>query len=373
MIPQVLSLGAMLTQMAGAFGTSKEKVEDAKRIIDGATSTYNVLRTGSASQSAAKSLISPMVAIEDNLLHQPYMSDLMTVVNLRDIKDVLSHLAQQGSVDGIKISDLIDQINPRRAGFLSYAGAEAFGQPSHRRNDFDYGVAGQEAGGPGKGPSNVVTVSGKTYSDLTEYQPLALGRTVEASVTINGTQLTFPLTFRQTPIAVSANNLQNIFQAASPKDGWLARMMMFRSKEITSPELLTGVDVIANEFKIRRNDMSGYYTEANDRASKNNQAALRTGIASVNSQANTIILSAGTARNIELELGVRFDSSGIGKIRKAVLANTIIVVDDDTGLFTFYYSGNNMPEVWTEKQITVTSKKDTSMDLSSIAKLFGGR
>jgi hypothetical protein len=84
-------------------------------------------------------------------------------------------------------------------------------------------------------------------------------------------------------------------------------------------------------------------------------------------------LSAGTARNIELELGVRFDSSGIGKIRKAVLANTIIVVDDDTGLFTFYYSGNNMPEVWTEKQITVTSKKDTSMDLSSIAKLFGGR
>lgn len=373
MIPQVLSFGATLVQLASNFGANKETVADAKNIIDGATSTYNVLRTGSASQSAAKSLIAPLVAIEDTLLHQSYMTSLMTIINLRDIKDVLSHLAQQGSVDGIKISDLIDAINPRRAGFLSYQGAEAFGQPAGKRTSFDFGVAGQEAGPGGKGVNNVVTVNGKTYSDLTEYVPLALGRTVEASVTINGTQLSFPLTFRQTPVGVSAKDLENIFAAASPKDGWFARIMMFRSKEITSPELLTGTDEIKKEFNIRKNDLSGYYAEATDRASKNTQAALRTGLASINTQANTIILSSETARNIELELGVRFDGSGINKIRKAVLANTIVVVDDSLGTFTFYYSGNSVPEMWTESQITVTSKKDTSMDLTSLAKLFGGR
>src|ERR1044072_654131 len=112
MIPQILSFGAMLTQLASAFGASKEGVAEAKKIVDGATATYNVLQTGSLSQSAAKTLISPMVAVENTLLHQDYMNDLMTVINLRDIKDALSHLAQQGQVNGIKISDLVDGINP---------------------------------------------------------------------------------------------------------------------------------------------------------------------------------------------------------------------------------------------------------------------
>lgn len=357
MIPQILSFGAMLTQLAGAFGASKDGVTEAKKIIDGATATYNVLKTGSLSQSASRTLISPMVAIENTLLHQDYMNDLMTVVNLRDIKDALSHLAQQGQVNGIKIADLVDGLNPRRAGFLSYAGAESFGQPANAKKPLD----------------KLVTVNNKQLNDLNEYQPLAIGRTVEASVTIDGTQLTFPLTFRQTPVPVDSSSLQRIFEAARPEDGWFARVMMFRTKEITSPEFLTGTDEIKREFNIRKNDLSGYYNEAKDRESKNRVAALRTGVVSVNSQANTIIMSSETARNIELELGVRFDSSGIGKIRKAVLANTIIVVDDGLGLFTFHYAGNNMPEQWTQRQITVASKKDTSMDLASLSKLFGGR
>ncbi|KAB3419235.1 hypothetical protein F9Z84_06935 [Escherichia coli] len=376
MIPQILSFGAMLTQLASAFGASKEGVAEAKKIVDGATATYNVLQTGSLSQSASKTLIAPMVAVENTLIHQDYMNDLMTVINLRDIKDALSHLAQQGQVDGIKISDLVDGINPRRAGFLSYVGAESFGRPANRPfrpNE----IAGQEAkpatsNAPGA-TDKLVMVNGKQMSDLTEYQPLAIGRTVDASVTINGTQLTFPLTFRQTPVPVDSASLQRIFEAARPEDGWFARVMMYRSKEITSPEFLTGVDQIKREFNIRKNDLSGYYNEAKDRQSKNMQAALRTGVISMNTEANTIIMSAETARNIELEIGVRFDSSGISKIRKAVLANTIVVVDDGLGLFTFYYSGNNMPEVWTQRQITVTSKKDTSMDLASLSKLFTGR
>lgn len=359
MIPQVLSLGALLLQTASNFGADKKKVEGAKKIIDGAAATYNVLQTGNLSKSASKTLISPLVAIEDSLLHQDFMSDLMTVINLRDINDVLSHFAQQGSVNGIKVSDLIDSIQPRRAGFLSLQGAEAFDR-----------VSGVESAPPAKRPQSNV---GSKMAEISEYRPLAIGRTVDASVTIDGNQLTFPLTFRQTPVSVSSKDLQNIFEAARPEDGWKARVIMSRSGEITTPELLGGDDVIKREFKMRKNDASGYYTEVTDRESKNRMSALRTGVLSMNTQANTIIMTSDTARTVELELGVRFDSAGIDKIRKAVLANTIVVVDQDLGVFTFYYSGNNRPEVWTQRQITTTSKRDTSMDLESLAKLFGGR
>ncbi|QZA70773.1 hypothetical protein AH04_107 [Erwinia phage AH04] len=375
MIPQALSLGATLLQVATAFGANKKGVEVAGKVIDGAAATYNVLQTGNLAKSASKTLISPLVAIEDTLIHQDYMSDLMTVVNLRDINDVLSHFAQQGSVNGIKVSDLVDSIQPRRSGFLALQGAEAFGKSESALRAMRLKeLSGMEAQAPnGKPLQNVVTINGKQVADLQDYKPLAVGRTVDASVTIDGTQLTFPLTFRQTPVPVTSGDLQKIFEAARPQDGWLARIMMAKTGEITSPELLTGEDEIKREFNIRKNDLSGYYTEVTDRASKNTMAALRTGIVSVNTQANTIIMTSETARNIELELGVRFDGSGINKIRKAVMANTIIVVNDALGLFTFYYAGNNIPEEWTQRQITVSAKKDTSMDLASLAKLFGGR
>lgn len=348
----------MMTQLASNFGAAKEKVAGAKNVLDGAQSTYNVLTTNSISKSAGRALIAPMVAIENTLIHQEWAHDLMQVINLRDIRDTLSHLSMQGEVDGIKISTLIDSINPRRAGFLALQGAESFGAPAGKKGVIE----------------NRVTVGGKQVADLTEYQPLAVGRTVEASVTINGTLVTFPLNFRQIPVPVSSNDLQTIFEAARPEDGMFARFMMWRAGEITGPEFMMGTDQIKREFTIRNEDMSGYYKEATDRASKNRQASLRTGVLSVNTEANTIIMSSDTARNIELELSVNFDSaSGIAKIRKSVLANTIVVVDEGMGLFTFYSGATSIPEVYTRREITVTAKKDTSLDLASLMKMFGGR
>lgn len=357
MIPQILTFGSMITQLANNFGVAKEKVAGARNVLDGAQSTYNVLTTNSISKSAGKSLIAPMVAIENTLIHQEYAHDLMQVINLRDIRDTLSHLAMQGEVNGIKIGTLIDSINPRRAGFLALQGAENLVPEVKKRP-----------------PDGRVIVGGKQVADLTEYQPLAVGRTVEASVNIDGIPITFPLNFRQIPVPVSATDLQTIFEAARPEDGFFGRFMMWRAGEITGPEFLTGTDEIEREFKIRKNDMSGYYKEATARASKNRQASLRTGVLSVNTEANTIVMTADTARNIELELSVNFDSaSGIAKIRKSVLANTIVVVDDGMGLFTFYSGASNIPEVYTRREITVTAKKDTSMDLASLMKMFSGR
>lgn len=360
MIPQLLSFGTLMTQLANNFGVGASVAADAKKVIDGASTTYNVLTTGSLSQSAAKTLIAPMVAIEDTLIHAEWATDIMTVINMRDIKDALTHLAMQGQVNGIKISQLVESINPRRAGLLALRGAESFGLTEGATATY----AGMEAGG---------SVKIGSVPNLNEYTPLAVGRTVEASVMLDGTQVTFPLNFRQVPMPISSNDLQTIFEAARPEDGMFARFMMWRAGELTNPEFLMGTDQIKKEFNIRKNDMSGYYAEATDRAAKNRKAALTTGIASVNTQANTIVMSADTARNIELELGVRFDGNGIAKIRKAVLANTIVVCDEGMGIFTFYSSATNIPEVYTRKEITVASKKDTSMDLQSLMKMFGGR
>lgn len=354
MIPQILSLGSLLTTLASNFGANKSKTNAAKTALEGAMATYNMLGTSSVQGSAKTALISPMVAIENTLIHQDYMTDLLTIVALRDIKDTLTHLSLQGEVNGIKISRIVESINPSRAGFLSYSGLEAF--------DKNAAI------------SNRVTVAGKTYSDLTQFQPLALGRTCEASVNLDGNTVSFPLTFREIPVPISSNDLKMIFDASKPEDGMYGRFLMHKSGELTTPELLIGTDKIKQEFKIRREDMSGYYKEASKRASNSRIAAIRSGgLISVNRQANTIILSSETAKNIELESGVNFNHSGIDKIRKSVMANNIIVINDGLGVFTFYSTSSSIPERWTAKELSAGAKKDTSLDLNALAKLFGGR
>jgi hypothetical protein len=360
MIGTIISWSAALLQVASKLKPDDKEIKESKNIVDGIGTAYNVLNTTSVSQSAGKVLIAPMVVFENTLIHQEYMSDLMTIVNLRDIKDALTHLAMQGQIGGMKIYEFVNQINPNRAGFMSLKGAEALDPPNV--NVVKLGK-----------PEPSVNIGGKQYADLVEYTPLAIGRTVEASVSIDGKPVTFPLNFRQIPMPVSASNLENTFAATKLEDGFYARVLDYKGGSITGPEFLSGTDKIKEEFKIRNNDLSGYYKEASARESINRAASIRTGIISINSLANTIIMTKETADRIELENGIKFNSSGLPRIRKAVKANTIVIVDDGMGIFTFFSAGSSMPEVYTRKEITVKSKKDTSLDLASLMKLFNGR
>lgn len=358
----IINFGAFLVQLANMAGKGGDVVNAAEKAVGVAGKAYNAFNTSSLSQSAGKVTIAPMVAVERDLIHMDYMQDLMTVVMLRDIRDALTHIAMQGEVEGIKISTLVDSLQPRRTGgFLSLQGVESLAQSQL--------ISGNEAAPQGKSAN----FGSKDVVDLTSNAALAVGRTVMAQTQLGGTCVTFPLNFKEVPVPLSSNDLKAIFEAARPQEGWFGRVMMKNANEITRPEFLTGTDIIKREFNIRTNDLSGYYQEAMDRQSKNRSAALATGTMSMNTMANTIIMSSETARQIEAENGFRFNKGGIDRIRKAVLANTIVIVNDGEGLFTFWNSGSNMPEEYTLRNITATAKKDTSLDLQSLMKLFGGR
>lgn len=359
----VINFGGFLVQLAKAAGKTGDAVNAADKAVKVAGKAYNLFNTMSVSQSAGRVTVAPMVAIERDLVHADYMQDLLTVIMLRDIKDALTHIAMQGEIEGIKISSLVDSIQPRRTGgFLSLQGVEALAKKQL--------ISGSEAG-PTNGKS--ANFGGKELGEITVNAALAVGRTVTAQTQIGQTQVCFPLNFKEVPVPMSSNDLKVMFEAARPEDGWFGRVMMYRADELTRPEFLKGTDIIKREFNIRANDLSGYYEEAQDRQSRNRAAALASGVMSMNTMANTIVLSAETAKQIESENGFRFDKTGMPRIRKAVLANTIVIINDGEGLITFWNSGSVLPETFTIRNITATAKKDTSLDLASLLKLFGGR
>jgi len=372
MIGPVLNFGSLLLGVVSKFYPDSKDITSAANVADRVAHSYNVVSTTSVHESAQRSVIAPMVAIEAGAVHQEYMSDLIQIIMLRDIVATLTHLSLQGSLGmGVKVENLIGSINPKRAGLLALAGIEAM--------DTNIRAGNEEAKVPEvlKADDGVeyVNVGGKSMPDLAEYVPLAVGKTVLASVQAeNGNKYDFPLTFRQIPVPMSMKDLKLVFSAAKSEDGMFARMLMVKTGEITVPDLISGKDIIKERFKIKNEDMSGYYREAMARETNNRIAAVRTGVISVNNLANSFVFTQDGATQLELEVGKRFSSpSARADIFKAVKANTIVVCNEDRGMFTFYTHGETMPAVYTRKDLAVKSKKDVgSNSMADLVKLLNG-
>ncbi len=383
MIGQLLGWGSAILGLASNLSNGDADIGSAKTTLDTINKAYNVLNTNSVSTSAGRAIISPLVLFEQSLMHQDYMVDLMTVVNMRDIRDALTHINFQSKVGDIRVAELVDSINPNRsAGFLCYQGAEAFRPPRGsvlekiQNDDTANPEEGKAAGRNGEVKEKAqdrVSAEASEFKTMTEYAPLAVGRTVNASISYDGKPANFPLTFRQIPMPATTANLELMFDAVRNGDGWSVRTKDFKSGGLTWPEYLNGVDEVRREFRIRTQDMTGYYKEAGARETRNRVESLRTGILSMNTLANTIIMTKDTADSIESDIGLSFGGSKMDQIRKHVKANTIVVVDDRKGIFTFYSMSSNLPEKYTLSGIKQKSKKDDAGSLEALIKLLNGR
>lgn len=367
MISAALNLGSMLLGLASRLNPDNKDIGTVVDTADNVRRAYNVVSTRSVHESANRAIIAPMVVIEAASIHQEYMNDLIQIVNLRDIVATLTHISLESSVAmGVKVANLIGSVNPKRAGLMALAGIEAYDKNIKTKEQKE-----EEE----KKFVPMVTVGGKNMPDLSEYTPLAVGRTVVATLpTASGKDIEFPLTFRQIPVPMNTDDMTRIFSAAKNDDSFWGRFTMVETKEITVPELLSGKDIIKERFKIKNEDMSGYYREAMKNEAGNRMEAVRTGVISVNSLANTFIFTQDTANQLELSIGRRFSNeSSRNEIFKAVKANTIVVCNEDRGVFTFYTHGQSRPEVYTRKDIALKSKKDMgSSSFADLVKLLNG-
>ena len=380
MIGAVLGWGSYLLDLASKVYPDSKSIGEAAAAAGTINHSYNVVSTGSVHQTANKAIIAPMVCIQSSLVHQEYMPDLMQIIAVRDIVATLTHLAMQSSVGmGVKVENVIGSINPNRAGMMALQGIESLNGgltsfAGNEANNRDNRKEEEEKDEKERQPTHM-GVGEKAYTNLSEYIPLAIGKTVVATIyTDNGKEIAFPLTFREIPVPVTNKDLLRVFSAAKVEEGFFGRWAMRNAGEITTPELISGKDIIKERFRIKNEDMSGYYAEATRRETDNRLAAIRTGVISLNTLANAFVISKDFANELELELGRRLkDPSAREKIFHSVKANTIVVCNEDRGIFTFYTIGNDMPEEYTRKDLASKSKKDTSSNsLADLVKLLNG-
>ncbi len=364
MVGDILNVGSFFLDVMKKFYPDNNDISGAVKVADTLRSTYDVVNTTSIGQNARRTLLSPMVAVQGDLIHQEYMADLITVVNIRDIVATLSHFAIRNAESiGVNISSYLGRVNPNRSGLQSMiAGIEAFGA----------GNIDVSKPKPGEG---TFTVNGKTIQELQEYVPLSIGRVVTATVFgKDGHSVELPLTFRQIIIPTSTESLDNTFSVAKIDEGFKMRWIMKNNGEITNPEWFNGEDIIRERFKTLRDDDTRYYSEAQRRDVSNKIEAIRTGVISLNTMANTFIFTEDEKEHIEREIGKSFSNPNSRKeIFKTVKANTIVVVNDARGSFTFYTNGQIMPEIYSRRDLAIKTKKEPAVNsLEGLVKLLNG-
>ena len=372
----IIGIGKLLLDAAKMVFPDNKEINSASSIADKAGYTYNLLNDSSITQSANRALIKPIVVIDKSILHASYMNGLMQVVMARDIQAILTHFAiKNAEANGIKINDILGEVQPRRAGLVGLMGCEALTTSGPVPNKQGAPNAAEQPA-VGNGDASIV-IGGQSYPEPTEHTNLAIGKVVKSTaIGPTGVKIDFPLVFREIPLPASQQLLENIFSAAKVEEGFFARLDMVNSGEITYPEFFTGRDVVKEKFKIRNDDLTGYYDEMSKRERLNKAAALRSGVFSLNTMANTFIIGMDVAKQIELKVGRRFlNERSLPAIFKAIKASRIIICDEErNGVFHFIDNGDFSIETFTMKDIENKAKKAEGADtLEALTRILMGR
>jgi len=372
----IIGIGKLLLDAAKMVFPDNKEINSASSIADKAGYTYNLLNDSSITQSANRALIKPVVVIDKTIIHASYMNGLMQVVMARDIQAILTHFAiKNAEANGIKINDILGEVQPRRAGLVGLMGCEALTTSGPVPNKQGAPNAAEQPA-VGTGDASIV-IGGQSYPELTEHTNLAIGKVVKSTaIGPTGVKIDFPLVFREICLPASQQSLENIFNAAKVEEGFFARLDMANSGEITYPEFFTGRDIVKEKFKIRNDDLTGYYDEMSKRERLNKAAALRSGVFSLNTMANTFIIGMDVAKQIELKIGRRFlNERALPAIFKAIKASRIIICDEErNGVFHFIDNGDFSIETYTMKDIENKAKKAEGADtLEALTRILMGR
>lgn len=369
MLGTIIGVSRLLLDTAKMAFPDNDEIGAASTVADRASNTYNLLTKHSVMSSQNRTLVSPIVAIDKSILHLPFMQSVLQVCMLRDMQAVLSHIAIKNAESmGIKIDAIIGGVQPRRAGLVSLQGCEAMTPtgPTPKNKD-------DKENTPEEGS---VIIGGKSYADIGEYTPLAVGRVVVATVYgKDGGKVELPLTFRESPRPMGIQQLNNVFSAAKAEDGFFARLTMTQAGEITTPVFFSGRDIIKEKFNRAYQDSTGYIEDMakTDRINKAN--AIRTGVVSMNTMANTFVISSDTAKQIEINTGKRLGNARQqAAIFKAVNAARIVICDERNGVFHFITNGDDTVETYTLNQMEAKAKKGDGADsLEALARILAGK
>ena len=167
--------------------------------------------------------------------------------------------------------------------------------------------------------------------NIQEADNLAVGRLVQVKLTQNDSVYEVPVAVRVRPMFVPKLIMKELVALGDVKQSWTERWHKMRSGEISFlADWVFQSDIIDHKRKLLALDKQGLYRELINRRKNNKLAALTTGHASLGSASAFIIITAQTAREVELATGQSLNNEEFRtKVFGENSAMMILVVDTE--------------------------------------------
>jgi hypothetical protein len=201
---------------------------------------------------------------------------------------------------------------------------------------------------------------------------LSTGKLIEVTLEDGNKKATFPIMVRVISTIVASGTLVHILADGSR---WFAtakeRYHAWRAGQLEFiRDLILCQDLIDEHRKALLQDKTGVYREILDRRSSNAAASFLSGNPSIATASNILILSAQTAKQVESEIGGRFNDK---RVRDRMFDKTyvmlMVVVDVEWEQVTIYHRGIATPTELSLRELKVASK-DTGPRIDEILKAY---
>lgn len=179
--------------------------------------------------------------------------------------------------------------------------------------------------------------------NIQEADNLAVGRLVQVKLTQNEHTYEVPVAVRVRPMFVPKLIMRELVALGDVKQSWSERWHKMRSGEISFiSDWIFQSDVINHKRKLLALDKQGLYRELINRRKNNKLAALTTGHVSLGSASSFIVISAQTAKEVELTTGQSLTNATFrAKVFGENSAMMIIIIDTEWERVVTYTRGIN--------------------------------
>lgn len=179
--------------------------------------------------------------------------------------------------------------------------------------------------------------------NIQEADNLAVGRLVQVKLTQNDQSYEVPVAVRVRPMFVPKPIMRELVALGDVKESWSERWHKMRSGEISFiSDWIFQSDVINHKRKLLALDKQGLYRELINRRKNNKLAALTSGHVSLGSASSFIVISAQTAREVELTTGQSLTNAAFRtKVFGENSAMMILIIDTEWERVVTYTRGIN--------------------------------
>lgn len=360
------------------------KNETAHSLINVATLATNILseaHEGSLIEYTSVCRNEPITIVEDSIGGLDVATDINKVLTNLFAGYYLQAVAITNNIGSVNVMQVLDRLNSKR-NVLENAKAEFVSKESfdirptlpikpkfskesaalmypgiHRPSLASYDVHSQESKG--------------IYATPVEAPNLAVGKIFEVTIENEGKCATIPVSVRLNPLLCSPLLMKELISLGDVRETAKERFYRWREGELSFiNDLLFCNDLVDKHYSLLKADKHGIYKDILKRRRENRISALITQSTSLATASSMMIISADTAKEVQLAIGGKLSDN---KVRANVFSRCslmfLVVVDPELQMVKIYHRGIAYPMDLTFGELRQQAKGN-GPDVMEILKAF---